>query len=183
MNSLSKALNNVALLSAVLLCFFVGCSRDTLAGLRDHAPNNPILKQKGLTMHNMAVLSPEVNGSHILLHLNIKNSSSNEALLLEPWQLFKDKFFNNSVSQLTCEEQEVEFIGPMIKRTPTPNPQLVRVGPGQSVNGTVDISTLYSFPAGMHDYHVRYLAAVDTTGGSIPMLVIQSPVVSFTLER
>ncbi len=166
---------------SLLLAASSGCQ----AKPTGHAPPtgaNSAAVQKGSVVNLQISVTVDTNDGHVLAQVAWKNLSETETCLSEPWQLFRANLMEGSLLQISSEGRKVEFLGAMVKRKATPEKDLVRLGPGQSLQAQQDITNEYQFAAGTHTYSVEY-AAFLAVSPPRKDVIVRSSTSTFTLTR
>ena len=102
-------------------------------------------------------LAVNATAQGVLATVTFVNNSSASAALYK-WNACFDNRIHNDVFEIMHASGSVSYTGRMVKRGEPKADDFLIVDPGKSVAFTVDLNAAYGFPAGRHQYKIRYSA-------------------------
>ncbi len=134
-------------------------------------------------MKPQIALQVDTKDDHVLVKVTLRNPADADTLLLEPWQLFRQGMLNPSLLEVKQDGQPVLFLGPMSKRRSTKEENLIALAPGGQLEAHQDISSLYRFAEGTHEYSIVYSAFAGVRADPTRLVTLESAAVRFTVTR
>ena len=101
-------------------------------------------------------LSVVVSGQQATATLRFINKTQQD-IYLDKINACLDGTIENDVFEISTGDKSIEYIGILAKRKVKPQ-DFYRLKPGEEIESKVSIDKVYQFPAGTHEYKIRYYA-------------------------
>jgi hypothetical protein len=128
-------------------------------------------------------LGIDVLAQGVIVHLAISNSSKDTLLYVEKGKALVTHPLRNKVFRITCQGTEIAYIGPMAKRS-APGPEdYFRLLPGTELKTSANITALYEFLPGSHEYTIEYWAFHGDPSDDSKLIELKSAAVIFRFSK
>ncbi len=165
-----------------------GCSMATLSCQAGHGAQpsrtqaQVAATEKGSTVNPEISLKVDTSNERAIVHVVWKNHSQTDTYLFDPWQVFRDNMMEGSLLQIAEDGRKVQFLDPVAKRRASEEKDLVRLEPGQKLEGEQDTTGKYDFAPGTHTYTLQYAAFLQVSSPE-KYVEVRSQPISFTLTK
>jgi len=109
-------------------------------------------------MSGMVVVAVEAAADRVMVHLTISNRSKDSDLYLEKSKALSTPLLRTKLFRIKCKGEEIAYKGPMAKKGPPGPEDFLRLPPGAELKRSAEITSLYGFLAGSHEYTIEYRA-------------------------
>lgn len=134
-------------------------------------------------MDPTAQLVVEVTGQHAVARLTIGDPSADQPLHIEKSKFPSAPPLRNKLFRIECDGKEIAYIGTMAKRRAPTREDFLLIPPGGEIHGSADITDLYAFLPGTHDYNIVYRAFHADPDDQTKLIEVTSNKASFQLTR
>ena len=127
-------------------------------------------------------LSVDVSSHRVLVYLAFENHSADQDFYLEKSKV-PEAPLRSDLFRIESEGKPVAYLGPMAKRR-APGPEdFVKLAPREELKKGADITDLYGFLPGSHDYTIQYCAFHSDPHDPSRIVELKSEPVSFTFAK
>ena len=134
-------------------------------------------------MDPTAQLAVEVSGQHAVVRLTITDPSPDQPFFVEKSKFPSAPPLRAKLFRIESEGKEVRYIGPMAKRPAPTREDFLRIPPGGEIHGAADITELYAFLPGTHEYTIVYRAFHADPDDDTKLTDVRSNTAAFQLTR
>lgn len=128
-------------------------------------------------------LKVEISANRVIAHLKFSNPSEGAPFYIEKSKAIATPVLRSKLFRIECQGEEIAYIGAMAKRTaPGPEDYLL-LSPETELKRTVDITDIYSFLPGPHEYTIIYRAFHSDPNDSTKLTELKSNQVTFVFSR
>jgi len=139
--------------------------------------------QKESQMAPTVQLIVEVTGQHAVARLTIADPSPGQPFYVEKSKFPSAPPLRSKLFRIECEGKEIRYIGVMAKRPAPTREDFLRIAPGGEIHGAADITELYAFLPGTHDYTIVYRAFHADPDDDTKLTEVRSNQAPFQLTR
>jgi hypothetical protein len=154
-----------------------------LALLPLHVRRQETSKHRGKAkMPASVTLSVNVSSHRVFVYLVFANHSADQDFYLEKSKL-PEAPLRSDLFRIESEGKPVAYLGPMAKRR-APGPEdFVKLAPREELKKGADITDIYGFLPGSHDYTIQYCAFHSDPDDASRIVELKSERVSFTFAK
>jgi hypothetical protein len=134
-------------------------------------------------MNPNASIKVQVQKEKVIVYLTIQNPSPDSALSVEKSKVISSPDLRAKLFRVFSGDQEIPYVGPMVKlAAPGPN-DFFDIKPDGELHGGADISHLYQFLSGSHEYTIQYKAFHLDKHDPEKLKKVESNVATFAYTR